>query len=133
MANINQVRKFYVGASGSVPTSGVDNVVAVAAATFYTDAMNYQFTGAYAYIEFYSDAAGTTPVTPTAGTIVFEGSPGGNTYLVAANSASISATSVIAGSGTYTPPYFDGEVNKGRVTLTGITGAAYFRAWFWRV
>lgn len=106
-------------------------LVPVSSGTFYTDVMPVAFSNAQLYIMFY-DASGN-PVTPSAGTIVAECSPDGSAqWLVSANSPSINATSVVAGSATYTPPSFNGLIVRGRVTLSGVTGATQFRAWLWR-
>ena len=93
--------------------------------------MDHQFGTAQFFIEFFSDAAGLVPVTPTAGTIVSEMSPSGTTWF-SSEAGDIAATDVVVGSASYDIPTFYGQALYGRVTLSGITGAAYFRAWFWR-
>lgn len=112
--------------------SGSSEVVSTANGTLYTENMNipnapnkYQV-----YAEFYSDAEGTTIVTPTAGTVAIAGSPLGNTYLAASNAASIDATKAGA-TPTYTPPVFEGHLFKGRAVFNGVTGADYARIVFW--
>lgn len=83
------------------------------------------------YIEFFSDAAATVPVTPTAGTATFAGAPNSSHWL-AANNPTITATTVIAnGLATYTPPTITGMVTKARVTFAGITGAPYAKVTLW--
>lgn len=77
--------------------------------------------------------ASDDPVTPTAGTIVAEMSPiTGQWQAPSSGDATIDATTVIAGSATYTMPRFSGPASQGRITLTGITGADHARAFFWR-
>lgn len=120
--------------------SVVDNagnvVTPVSAATFYTPAVSpleaNQYSNWQFYIEFFSDAAGTVPVTPTAGTISVAASPLGNNYLTASNTQTIQATTCVTPDSTYTPPAAEGMLTRGKVTLAGITGAAYFKAVFWR-
>lgn len=75
------------------------------------------------YVEFFSDAAGTIPVTPTAGTVTVQASPLGNSYLDASNMGTIDATTVGAEESTYTPPQVDGLIRKARVKFEGVTGA----------
>lgn len=87
---------FCVGNLGSEPAVNQSSVMPVSAATFYTADMSPQFQDCYFYIEFYSDAAGTTAVTPTAGTITQQGAPYKNSWLYSPDATSISATSVIA-------------------------------------
>jgi hypothetical protein len=111
---------------------GGSEIIPVANATLYTADMSAA-TGnnTQVYAEFFSDAAGLVPVTPTAGTVTISASPLGNNYLAAPNAASISATACATPFGTYTPPLFQGRVANGRAILAGITGAAYARIWFW--
>lgn len=115
-----------------IKTAGGAEVLPTANATLFTDSIpgghadNWQ-----AYVEFYSDAAGTVPVTPTAGTVTINATPMGNNYLPSPNSAVINATACSTPSSSYTPPLFTGRVVKGRAVLAGITGAAYCRITFW--
>lgn len=83
------------------------------------------------YIEFFSDADGLNQVTPSGGLITVEGSPMGNVYLLAGNTSSILAENV-APSGGYEPPRFSGCMIRGRVSFSGIAGAPFARATFWR-
>lgn len=83
-------------------------------------------------IAFY-DANGD-PATPTGGTITPEMSPINGQWLApGSGDASIDATTVIAGSATYSIPTFEGPAREGRITLSGITGVSSARAFFWRV
>ena len=84
------------------------------------------------YLEFFSDAAGTIPVTPTAGTVTVQGSPMGANWLAPSNNGTVTANTVGNPLSTYTPPFFQGRMVQGRVTFAGITGAAFARVTFWR-
>ena len=88
---------------------------------------NWQF-----YIEFFSDAGATIPVTPTAGTIDVAASPMGNNYLTASNVATIQANACSSPNSSYTPPAAEGAMARGRIILSGITGAVTCRAIFRR-
>lgn len=79
----------------------------------------------------FTDSDGT-PVTPTAGTVVFEGSPIAGQWHSAPVVMTIDATTVIAGVATYTLPTFDGPLIASRMTLAGIVGATHVRAYHWR-
>lgn len=115
-----------------VKTAGGLDVLPVADATLYTDAMNASASGeCQVYIEFFSDAAGTIAVTPTNGTVTAQMSPMGAVWLGASNYGTVSAADAGV-SGGYTPPYFNGRADKGRIILSGITGAVTARITFWR-
>lgn len=115
-----------------IKTAGGLDVVPVADATLYTDAMNTSEAGeCQVYIEFFSDANGAVPTTPTGGAVTAQMSPMGSAWLGASNYGTISAAD--AGiNAAYTPPYFNGRADKGRVILSGITGAVTARITFWR-
>ena len=84
------------------------------------------------YAEFFSDPAGTLPVTPTAGTVLVQSSPLGNNFLTPTTNGTITATTCTTPNSTYVPPAIAGRIATGQVTLAGITGAAYARIVFWR-
>ena len=85
------------------------------------------------YIEFYSDSAGTVPVTPTAGTVTVSASPLGNVFLAPGSGAVVQANTVNStGVASYNPPAFQGRVAFGQVTFAGIAGAGYAKVSFWR-
>lgn len=109
-------------------------VLPIADATLYTASMYKpdQSNSTQFYIEFFSDADGLIPVTPTAGTIAVAGSPLGNNYSPAGNVATITASQCSTPDSTYTPPLFVGRIVKGRISFSGITGALTARAAFWR-
>ena len=108
--------------------SGNDTVLPTIDGEYFTGVMYTDYTQADVYFEFYSDADGTMPVTPTAGTISIAGSPMGNAYLAASTNPVVSALGVSHPNATYEPPTIDGRSVKARITLSGITGAAYMRA-----
>ena len=114
-----------------VKTVGGLRVLPTADAVHFTDTMSADYQEAQVYFEFFSDAAGAVPATPTGGTIVVAGTPTGNVYLSAGNTAIVTASDVTA-IGLYEPPKFVGCVIKGRIQFIGITGAPYARATFWR-
>jgi len=84
------------------------------------------------YVEFYSDAAGTIPVTPTAGTVVISSSPLGNNFLAPAANGTITASTCSTPNSTYVPPTIAGRIAVGQAVLSGITGANYAQIIFWR-
>lgn len=93
--------------------------------------MDLDFNDGVMIIAFY-DSSGN-PVTPTAGEITSEMSPEEGQWLGPSSGDSpIAATTVIAGSATYSVPKFSGPAKAGRVTFSGITGAASARVYFWR-
>jgi len=117
--------------------AGGNPIIAVSDLTVYTELMPIDFSSADFGIRFYSDASALVPVEPTAGTIEFAGS----TDILAA-----------AGNGTDTDFRYrniiqgltlgsevdnvdapiisaEGVLTKIRITLTGISGASFFRAW----
>lgn len=112
-------------------TAGGSEVLPTNAGPYYTDEMSADWPTGQVYVEFYSDAAGTVPVTPTAGEVFAAGTPLGHVYMSAGNVGSILA--INAGTEPmYEPTTFEGCVIKGRLTFSGITGAPYARAVFWR-
>lgn len=117
-------------------TSGGATVIPVANGAFTTPVVSANEANQYAnwqfYIEFFSDADGLTPVAPSAGTIDVAATPLGNNYLTASNVQTIQANTCTTPTSTYTPPAAVGAIRQGRIVLTGITGAAYCRAVFWR-
>ena len=109
--------------------SGSSPVLATNAGPYYTDSMSGDHALLAVYIEFFSDAEGTVPVTPTAGTATISGRPMDNNYI---DLGTITATQAITPTSTYAPVLYNGLVTKGRVTFTGVTGAAYARVTYWR-
>lgn len=112
-------------------TAGESEVLPVNGGPYYTDEMSADYGYGAVYVEFFSDAAGTIPATPTAGDVIAEASPMGTLFMASGNVSKILA--VNAGSPPmYEPPVFEGCAIKGRLTFSGITGALTCRAIFWR-
>jgi hypothetical protein len=115
-----------------VLTATGGDVLPVADAVLYTGDMSASSASmCQVYFEFFSDAAGTVPVAPTAGVVSVEISPMGSGWMASSNHNVINASSAGV-SATYEPPLFEGRASKGRVTLSGITGAVTARITFWR-
>lgn len=113
-------------------TATGDTLIPVADDDFYTDNMDeIEFSRGECFLQFY-DTDGTTPITPGAGTIVFRSAGIGDQYLRDGSNTTITATTVIAGDALYSPPSFNSIVRKSKMTLLGITGATYVRAFHMR-
>lgn len=114
--------------------SAGSEVLPITNGTYQTDSQDTaQANNCQVYFQFFSDAAGTIPVTPTGGTIVVSASPiGSANFLAPSNSATINATACGTPNSTYTPPYFLGRISVGQVVFSGITGALTARVLFWR-
>lgn len=111
--------------------AGESEVLPVNGGPYYTDEMSADYGYGAVYVEFFSDAAGLIPVSPTAGDVIAEASPMGNLFMASGNVSKILA--VNAGSPPmYEPPTFGGCAIKGRLTFSGVTGALTCRAIFWR-
>jgi len=110
--------------------SGASVILPTGAGPYYTDTMSGDHALLAAYVEFFSDAAGTIPVTPTAGTVTISGRPMENNYI---DLGTINATQAITPTSTCAPVLYSGLVTMGRVTFTGVTGAAYARVVYWRM
>lgn len=109
-------------------TSTGSEVIPVSNGSYFTDLLSRGLDQAEFYIEFYSDASGLTAATPTAGTITVAGSPLGNNYLSDQANLTVQASACGTPNSTYTPPVLDGLSRRGRMILTGITGATHCRA-----
>ena len=79
------------------------------------------------YFEFFSDEELTIPVTPSAGSISISSSPMGNIFLSPLENSTINAIDISVPDGSYTPPIFDGLVEKIKISVSGITGATYLK------
>ena len=108
------------GASFVVPTTG----------THYTEEMSGDYGLCVVHVEFFSDALGKVTAAPTAGTVTAEVSALGNVFVPMDNAVPLPAAMIAAG--TYDAPTHHGMATKGRVTFSGIVGAAYARVVFWR-
>ena len=87
--------------------------------------MLYDFERVYVTIQFFSDSAYTTKVTPTAGTVSIQGSPVPGSWL-SLNNGNFNA--VDTDSNSRAMPYGWGPCNQIKVDLSGITGASHFIA-----
>ena len=112
-------------------TDGGSEVLPTAGGPYFTEDMSADWPRGQVYVEFFSDAAGLIPVSPTAGDVIAEASPMGNLFMASGNVSKILAAN--AGSPPmYEPPTFDGCAIKGKLTFSGVTGALTCRAIFWR-
>ena len=115
-----------------VLTPAGSEVLPVANATLYTGDMSASTSArCQVYVEFFSDAAATIPVTATAGLMSAEVTPMGAAWMASSNHNVINVADV-GTAATYEPPYFEGRAKQGRITLSGITGALTARITFWR-
>lgn len=92
-----------------------------------------------ALIITFHDSSGNL-VTPTAGHVKAEMATYHNTVnddtqwlTPSSGDYPILAVDVVAGRALYTPPSFRGPSLKGRIELSGIQGASYCKAFFWRI
>lgn len=94
--------------------------------------MSANYSTGQCYLQFYD--VDENPVTPSAGTITFKASPfEDDQWLGSSNTAdTVNASDVEAGLTSYTTPKFTGCVIASKMTLDGITGAVYVRAFHWR-
>ena len=98
---------------------------------FLSSGMSAEYSTGQCYLQFYD--AQKQPVTPTGGTVTFRGGAFDGQKLMPTNgNGIINATDVVAGEALYTPPLFDGCIVFTSMTLSGITGATYVRAYHWR-
>lgn len=104
-------------------------LIPVANGTYVIDSMSDSYTFGECYVAFYDEAS--QPTTPTAGTVEFTAAALDGQYLPPPENASIDAT-LCGPDATYTPPSFNSVVTASRMTLTGVTGAAYVKAIHWR-
>ena len=84
--------------------------------------MSLGYEKAYFSCKFFSDAAFTTQVTPSAGTVTLTASPDGVNYITVDDGGVIpAATATTTSLATALGPMI-----KAKATLAGVTGAAYF-------
>ena len=98
------------------------------------DFVSEEMSGSYAncqmaYIIFYSDEF-VTQATPTGGSVTFTLSPDGNNYRTV-DSGTFQADQAYAEGRT--PPNANGLAIRGKLNMTGVTGATHFTACVWRV
>ena len=104
--------------------------IPVADGSFFTGLLPVEYLRGNCYLKFL-DASGND-VTPTGGTITFSASPIPGQFLTPPVVMTINATDVTAGDAAYTPPTFDSIAIDTRMTLSGVTGAAFVEAIHWR-
>lgn len=108
--------------------SGGSALIPIADGSHTTDTMSAEYGRGNCFLIFY-DTDGVTPITPSGGTVTFKAAAIDGQWLDAGVGGAITASDV----GTaYTPPSFDSMVVKSQMTLAGITGATYVRAFHWR-
>ena len=113
-------------------TDGVTQLIPVADGDYLTGMMEPDFTIGNCFLQFY-DADGITPITPTGGTITFKAGGFEGQFLADSGAIVVDATAVVGtGDATYTPPTFDSIAITSKMTLSGITGASFVRAYIWR-
>jgi hypothetical protein len=116
-------RKAFLGASG-------ERIIAVADGDYFTDNMSLDWSKAeQSSIQFFSDAEGLNQVTPTGGTVKVTGSPDEVTYFTLNNGDFGATDSYLE---TRVRPNGANAMVKAKLTLSGVTGAAYFKASMWR-
>lgn len=88
----------------------------------FSPEMNSYLERGYISVLFYTDGTLATQVTPTAGTITFEGTESQTGY------GSFDKGTIDLSVATYDRPNFAGAVRRVRATCAGIVGAGYFVA-----
>ncbi len=124
----NRANRFWFTAA-----DGETTLIPVADGDFFTGNMPVEYLRGNCYLRFL-DVNGDL-VTPTGGTIEFVASPIEDQFLMAPSVQSIDATTVGGtpdSDATYTPPTFDSIAIDTRMTLAGVTGAAFVEAYHWR-
>lgn len=111
--------------------SGDTTLIPVADGEYFTKLMDTGTSIGACAIEFL-DADGETVVTPTGGTITFTSSPIGEQWHEPSNGNGVINAVDVGPTPNYTMPTFNGPVIKSKMTLNGITGATYVRAYHWR-
>ena len=112
-------------------TTEGDAVIPVSDGDFYTEDTSLGYSIGVCALEFLD--AQKNPITPTGGTVTFKSAPIGEQWHEPSNGKGIiNAVDVVAGDSGYTMPTFNGPVIKSKMTLSGITGAAFVRAYHWR-
>lgn len=113
---------------------GVTSLIPVADGVFETNKMTSESALTGTFVIAFFDSDGVTPITPSAGTVKPEGvpiegtlsEPGSGDVLINANDVKARSDGPI----TYEIPVFNGPMTKGVVTLSGVTGASFFKAEF---
>lgn len=109
-----------------------NTIIPVSDVELFTDLMSTSQDEVDVYFSFYADQSGLTPQTPTAGTIEVRGEYEPGFWLTASTNPTVQASSVSSPLATYTPPTLDGNTLRVSTVLSGISGAAYFRAYAYK-
>ncbi|MBX2848969.1 MAG: hypothetical protein KTR16_11655 [Acidiferrobacterales bacterium] len=110
-----------------------DTFIPVADGSHELEDMSSSYETGQCYVQFFD--ASKEPVEPTGGTITFISGPFSDQWLESSNRIlTIDADSVKKSPdvANYTAPQFDGCVVHTKMTLSGITGATYVKAFHWR-
>lgn len=108
--------------TGSLALPVVDNAI------YYSDILDSKYSRSTLYLEFFSDAELSTPVSPTWGSIRTWGTPTGNLWIVPGDYGLMLANDFTYPDALYDPPVFNGFLHKVKIKFEGITGAAYCKA-----
>ena len=109
--------------------AGGEGLIPVADGTYEVTGMSDNYTFGECYVAFYDEAGEV--VQPTAGTVSFASAAIEGQYLPPPDNATINAADC-GPDATYTPPSFGSVVKASKMTLSGVTGAAYVKAIHWR-
>tara|TARA_R110000851_G_scaffold193852_1_gene344642 strand:- start:92 stop:427 length:336 start_codon:yes stop_codon:yes gene_type:complete len=94
---------------------------AVSDGDFISSSIAAYWERSYISITFYSDAAFTTPVTPSAGVVTITATDDGFNY------GTITSGTVDVSIERYDRPNMSGRLRNIKATLSGVTGATHFR------
>lgn len=119
----NSIRYYFSDEDG-------ETFLPVANGSFDMDNMSGDYSTGSCFVAFYD--AQRALVRPTGGTVSFLAGAIDGQYLTPPSNATIQATDVEVGTASYTPPEFTSIVTHSRMTLAGITGATFVRAFHWR-
>lgn len=97
----------------------------VANANFFSEEMSADYEKFYATIAFYSNAALTTQVVPTAGTVKITLTSDGVNYFTIDNGQFNAADAYLE---TRSKPSAASMAIKAKINLAGVTGASHFKA-----
>ncbi len=120
-AGTGQVNYVFFGGSINIP---IDD------GTYFTERLSTHHSTGALVVAFY-DASGST-VTPTGGTISHRASPIEGQWLSSSSGSNPINASDCGAEAAYEIPVYNGPAIMGRITLEGVDGASYCRAYFWR-
>lgn len=113
-------------------TNTGDQLIPIADDSHETGLMSADYAIGNCFLQFF-DADGVTPITPAGGTINFRSAGFDGQYLADSGGITVSAVEVVGtGDALYTPPSFDSVVVRSKMTLAGISGATFVKAYIWR-